>query len=290
MFLHSLDDDDTFPPVKNALREPDGLLAFSSQITIDRLESAYRQGIFPWYSDDQPVLWWSPQSRMVLICADFHLSHSMRKRLKQIARAQQLGDLKTCVVTVDCAFDAVLDGCATRGAKRYTSQNLLEPEATIHQVIDIHGRSTDQNISMRRSQEAHTAEQLAASSWITPHMQDAYRAWHQMGRVHSIETWQNGKLVGGLYGVSIGATFFGESMFARTTDASKIALAHLVWFLQRHHVSFIDCQMVTSHLSSLGARPIDRTDFILSLADGISQPNLPWKAGWLNADGVITPK
>jgi leucyl/phenylalanyl-tRNA--protein transferase len=265
MYLHALDDANHFPPVTTALNEPDGLLAFSSQITIDRLESAYQQGIFPWYSEGQPVLWWSPQSRMVLECENFHASHSLRKRLKQIARAQSLGDLKTCVVTVDCAFDAVLNGCATRGLKRNTRQALTESD-----VDD--------------------DECLASATWITPHMQDAYKAWHKLGRVHSIETWQNGELVGGLYGVSIGATFFGESMFTRATDASKIALAHLVRFLKRHDVSFIDCQMVTSHLGTLGASPIDRADFIKRATAGIKQPNLPWQAGWLNAEGEITPK
>ncbi len=261
MFLHALDEDNHFPPVNTALSEPDGLLAFSAQISIDRLESAYRQGIFPWYSDDQLVLWWSPRSRMVLACCDFHVSHSLRKRLNKIDKAQQLGDLESCVVTVDCAFDAVLNFCATRGAKQDTE----DPEK-------------------------HDAGHLAAATWITPHMQDAYKAWHQLGRVHSIETWQHGELVGGLYGVSIGATFFGESMFARATDASKIALAHLVLFLQRHHVKFIDCQMVTNHLSTLGARPIDRLEFIARVAQGVDQPDLPWQAGWLNSVGEITPK
>lgn len=296
MFLHALDEDDHFPPVNTALSEPDGLLAFSAQISIDRLESAYRQGIFPWYSGDQPVLWWSPQSRMVLECGDFHVSHSLRKRLKKIDKAQHLGDLTSCVVTVDCAFDAALDSCATRGAKRYTSQHLIEPKSALHQVNDIHLIKTDQttNHSNKNSEtedpETRDASFLATATWITPHMQDAYKAWHQLGRVHSIETWQHGELVGGLYGVSIGATFFGESMFARATDASKIALAHLVQFLQRHHVKFIDCQMVTSHLSTLGARPIDRAEFIARVAQGINQPDLPWQAGWLNSMGEITPK
>jgi len=248
-FLHALDDDVMFPPAEQALTEPDGLLAFSRNITLARLESAYRQGIFPWYSDDQPVLWWSPESRMVLDCEKFHASHSLRKRLKKIARDQSLGDLRSCVVTVNCAFNAVLEGCATRGD---ASQN--------------------------------------ASTWITPHMQQAYKAWHQQGRVHSIEAWQNDELVGGLYGVSIGATFFGESMFTRATDASKIALAHLVKFLKRQNVSFIDCQMVTNHLGTLGASPINRANFLSRVAKGIDQPNLPWQAGWINSEGEIMPK
>jgi leucyl/phenylalanyl-tRNA--protein transferase len=296
MFLHALDEYNHFPPVNTALIEPDGLLAFSAQISIDRLESAYRQGIFPWYSGDQPVLWWSPRSRMVLACADFHVSHSLRKRLKKIIQAQRLGDLKTCVVTVDCAFDAVLDSCATRGAKRYTSQHLIEPKSSLHQVDDFHLIKTDQttNQDNKNSEtedlQTHDVRHLAPATWITPHMQEAYKAWHKLGRVHSIETWQQGELVGGLYGVSIGATFFGESMFARATDASKIALAYLVQFLQRHHVKFIDCQMVTSHLSTLGARPIDRLEFIARLAQGINQPDLPWQTGWLNFMGEITPK
>jgi leucyl/phenylalanyl-tRNA--protein transferase len=295
MFLHALDEENHFPPVNTALSEPDGLLSFSAQISIDRLESAYRQGIFPWYSEGQPVLWWSPRSRMVLACHDFHVSHSLRKRLKKIVRDQSLGNLKSCVVTVDCAFDAVLDSCATRGAKRFTSQHLLEPKSTIYQVNDFHQVTTDQTKIQGNENpetedlETYDAGHLAATTWITPHMQDAYKAWHQLGRVHSIETWQYGELVGGLYGVSIGATFFGESMFARETDASKIALAHLVQFLQRHHVKFIDCQMVTNHLSTLGARPIDRLEFIARVAQGIHQPDLPWQAGWLNYRGEITP-
>lgn len=287
MALIWLEDCDPFPPVKEALSEPDGLLAASHNITIERLESAYQQGIFPWYSAGQPVLWWSPNSRMVLDCESFHPSHSLSKRLRQIARAQSLGDLKTCVVTVDCAFEAVLEGCAMRGKVVKGTVGQLVGETQPDQVDS--ADQAGQRVQAESVDRVNEAKAILPATWITPTMQKAYSAWHKLGRVHSIETWQHGQLVGGLYGVSIGSTFFGESMFTRANDASKIALAHLVLFLQQYNVPFIDCQMVTNHLNSLGAQAISREVFLTRVAAGVSQPEPPWQKGWLNYQGVLNP-
>lgn len=191
-----------------------GLVAAGGRLSPDRLEEAYRKGIFPWYSEGQPVLWWSPDPRMVLFVDEFNLTRSLRKTLKRFAGRAD------CAVRIDTAFARVIETCA----------------------------------SMPRDGEAGT--------WIVPDMIDAYRAWHERGRVHSVETWVDGELVGGLYGVGIGRMFFGESMFAHRTDASKVALAALVAFCRRHGIAMIDCQQKTAHLASLGAREIPRDDFL----------------------------
>lgn len=245
-----LDKDDPFPSVEQALEEPNGLLAVSQDITLARLEQAYRLGIFPWYSQGQPVLWWSPNPRMVLECDALHVSHSLGKTIRQIQAAHQQGDFSKWVVTVDCALTQVIQACAER----------------------VSGDSTQ-----------------PPDTWITPHMMQAYCDWHQHGRVHSVETWLNGQLVGGLYGVSIGRCFFGESMFRRANDASKIALYHLILFLKRHNVTFLDCQMFTNHLASLGAHLIDRSEFLQRVTQAIAQPELPWQMGWIRQDGDICP-
>lgn len=239
-----LDRDTPFPDPADALASPAGLLAAGADLTIQRLRLAYRQGIFPWFQDGEPILWWSPDPRMVLKCADFHPSHSLRKRLRQIARNQQQGHFDV-VVKVDHALRAVMQGCARRAADG-------RPE-----------------------------------TWITRDMQLAYQAWHLAGQVHSIETWIDGELAGGLYGVSLGKMFYGESMFSHATDASKIALAHLVRFLSRQGVLWIDCQMQTEHLSRLGALPVSRDVFIEHVRHASAEPAIEWKTGWLDLAGIL---
>lgn len=233
------------PDAHLALTDPPGLVAASMDLSVARLREAYSKGIFPWYGAGDPVLWWSPDPRTVLVCEQMHVSHSLAKRLRQIARKQQAGDLNSCVVTIDCAFDAVLDACASRGTS--------DPDAT----------------------------------WITPQMKQVYKQWHALGHVHSVETWLDGQLAGGLYGVSLGRMFFGESMFTLRTDASKIALFHLVRFLQRHSVTLIDCQMRTDHLLSLGAREISRHQFIEHVSVATREPDIEWKRGWVDHEGQL---
>ncbi|MGH8620145.1 MAG: leucyl/phenylalanyl-tRNA--protein transferase [Burkholderiales bacterium] len=205
---------DPFPVVETALREPDGLLAAGADLSVARLTDAYRHGIFPWFSDGQPILWWSPDPRMVLFPAELKVSRSLRKRLAR-------GDYE---VRTDTAFEQVMRACA---APRDDS----------------------------------------GGTWITEEMIRAYGALHAAGIAHSVETWIAGELAGGLYGVALGRMFYGESMFARVTDASKIALVHLVRQLARRNFGLIDCQMATAHLASLGARTVPRGEFVRRVAE-----------------------
>lgn len=208
-----------FPPVDRALQEPNGLLAAGGELTTERLLQAYRNGIFPWYSDGEPVLWWSPDPRMVLVPQEIAISRSLRKRLRR----------KDHEIRTDTSFTDVMIACA-------------EP----------------------REGEAGT--------WITKEMVSAYAALHRAGYAHCVETWMDGRLAGGLYGISIGRMFFGESMFSRESDASKIALAHLARQLGRWHFELIDCQMATPHLASLGAREIDRKVFLPAVSELVNYP------------------
>ena len=207
-----LDRNAPFPPLTRALSEPNGLLAAGGELTAERLINAYQNGIFPWYSADRPLLWWSPDPRMVLVPAALKISRSLGKKLHQGAFE----------IRVDSAFETVMRACA---APR-----------------DHHG-----------------------GTWITDDMVAAYTVLHQRGLAHSVETWIDGELAGGLYGVALGRMFYGESMFARATDASKIALAHLAKQLARWQFGLIDCQMNTAHLASLGAHEIARAVFIREL-------------------------
>jgi leucyl/phenylalanyl-tRNA--protein transferase len=204
-------DDDTapFPPVELALRDPDGLLAFGANLSVERLLHAYRAGIFPWYSEGQPIMWWSPDPRAVLRPAELKISRSLRKTLKK----------QPYTVTLDTAFAEVMDACA----------------------------------APRRDE---------TGTWITEEMKAAYHTLHLKGHAHSVEAWQDEELVGGLYGVAIGRVFFGESMFARRTDASKVAFVYLIRQLQRWGYALIDCQVHSDHLASLGAVNIPRPAFI----------------------------
>lgn len=225
-------DGDPLPPSGLALgpdSEAPGLLAAGGRLTPQRLAEAYRRGIFPWYSEGQPVLWWSPDPRMVLMTADFRLTRSLRKTLARFARSPG------CEVRIDSAFRTVMRHCAA------------------------------------------TPREGQNGTWIVDDIVEAYSAWHAQGAVHSVETWVDGTLVGGLYGVGIGRMFFGESMFSHRTDASKIALAALVCFCRQHGIDMIDCQQHTRHLASLGARDIPRAEFEARVAQ---RRELPPPAEW----------
>ncbi len=197
-----------FPPLREALSEPNGLLAAGGDLSCERLLAAYQRGIFPWYSDGQPILWWSPDPRMVLYPADFHVSRSLAKASRRLPWA----------FSVNEDFAAVIDACA---APRDTQDG----------------------------------------TWITPEMRAAYIDLHRRGWAHSVEVSLDGELVGGIYGLAIGRAFFGESMFSRVSNASKLALRFLCQRLQDDDFKLIDCQMHTAHLGSLGARLISRDAF-----------------------------
>ena len=198
----------SFPPLEHALSDPNGLLAAGGDLSPQRLLDAYSKGIFPWFNEGEPILWWSPDPRMVLFPDELKISRSLRKTLKK----------DHYQIRTDCSFSQVMHACALP----------------------------------RKGQ---------AGTWIHPEMIAAYTALHEMGLAHSIETWMDGVLVGGLYGVSLGQVFFGESMFSHVPDASKIAFVHLVKQLQYWEFDLIDCQVKTGHLASLGAREISRAAF-----------------------------
>ena len=215
-WLQPGDPPDAFPPVDTALAEPDGLLCAGGDLAPARLLAAYRRGIFPWFSEGQPILWWSPDPRTVLYPAEIKVSRSLGKTLRN----------RGFVVTLDRAFDEVMRRCADPG---------MRPEGT----------------------------------WISPQIQVAYQRLHELGYAHSFETWDDGRLVGGLYGVALGQVFFGESMFSLERDASKVALAELVRAMIERNGRLIDCQVASAHLESLGARSIPRRQFVRELAEAV---------------------
>jgi len=223
-----LEPTDRLPPVESALKVPNGLLAASEHLDVDRLIAAYRRGIFPWYGVEDPVLWWAPDPRMVLMTNAFKVSRSLRKKLRLV---HDHGELSICV---DRDFERVMRACA-------------EP---------------------RPGQE---------STWIGTEIMESYGELHRRELAHSVEIWRDDALVGGLYGVSLGRVFFGESMFSRETDASKIALAVLVQILRNAQASVIDCQQNTRHLASLGAREISRAEFCAILRRDTAGEDVPWK-------------
>jgi leucyl/phenylalanyl-tRNA--protein transferase len=202
-----------FPPLKNALREPNGLLAVGGCLSSERLVNAYRHGVFPWFSGDEPILWWSPNPRLVLFPEKIRISKRLAKTIRQ----------NKFDVTVNQAFDSVISKCA---------QQRVNAEGT----------------------------------WISNDIQRAYSKLHREGIAHSFEAWQNGELVGGLYGIALGNVFFGESMFHTVSDASKVAFSHCVQHLQTLGFQLIDCQVHSEHLVSLGAEEISRSDFSRLLA------------------------
>ena len=209
----------SFPPLEMALNEPNGLLAAGGDLSSQRLLAAYRCGIFPWFSQGEPVLWWSPDPRMVLFPEELRISRSLHKTLKK----------HHYEIRTDYAFTEVMRACA----------------------------------APRKAQEG---------TWIHPEMISAYTALHKIGLAHSVETWIEGKLAGGLYGIALGRMFFGESMFSQASDASKIAFVHLVKQLESWNFGMIDCQMKTKHLASLGAREIPRTEFAQILGNLVIAP------------------
>jgi leucyl/phenylalanyl-tRNA--protein transferase len=220
--------DTPFPPLAAAQKEPNGLLAVGGDLSPRRLLDAYRRGIFPWYSEGDPILWWSPDPRMVLYPAELRVTRSLAKTLRN----------RSHEIRFDTAFAEVMRGCA----------------------------------APRPGQ---------GGTWIGPEMRAAYRKLHDLGHAHSAETWIDGELAGGLYGVAIGNAFFGESMFSRARDASKLALVGLVRRLAADGYGLIDCQMHTTHLESLGAREIPRAEFARRVKDLVDYPRLPGR--WLAA-------
>ena len=218
--------DAPFPPLSAALSEPNGLLAAGGDLSPERLVAAYRRGIFPWYSAGQPILWWSPDPRMVLFVHEFRVARSLAKRVRR----------HEYEVRIDTAFRDVIDSCS----------------------------------AMPRAGQGGT--------WITADMIDAYCELNRRGIAHSVESWRDGRLCGGLYGMALGKVFFGESMFARETDASKVALVHLMALLRDQGVPLVDCQQETAHLRSFGARAIPRPAFAGHL-DALIHSTEP-VAGW----------
>ncbi len=226
-----LEPGDPFPEPATAWGENSdapGLLAAGGELNSETLLRAYSQGIFPWYSTGQPLLWWSTNPRMLLRTRAFRLHRSLRKVLRRFMQTPG------CEIRVDSAFEAVIHACSS---------------------------------SLRHGQ---------AGTWILPEMQDAYIALHRAGYAHSVETWQDGEMIGGLYCVSMGRAVFGESMFARRSDASKIALAALVGLSLAQGVEWIDCQQVTEHLAFMGAEPVEREAFAQALQSAQAQPGIRW--------------
>jgi leucyl/phenylalanyl-tRNA--protein transferase len=223
---------DAFPAVERAWSantEAPGLLAAGGQLSVPNLLAAYSNGIFPWYSEGQPTLWWSPDPRMVLQTSQFRLHRSLRRTIKQFR-------INTgCEIRFDSAFNQVISNCAS---------------------------------TSRRGQNG---------TWILPEMVGAYQTLHVHGYAHSVETWIDGQLAGGLYCVAIGQAVFGESMFAHRNDASKLALAALVGFCLQNRVQSIDCQQNTGHLASLGAAEIPRSRFVTQVQEAIRRPALHWE-------------
>jgi leucyl/phenylalanyl-tRNA--protein transferase len=224
MPVYLLTDDLNFPPVH--LATPEGLLAVGGDLSPERLLLAYQSGIFPWYSEDEPILWWSPDPRLVLYPEELKISRSLRKTIRR----------DRFRVSMDTCFAQVIQAC---------------------------GRTRVKN---------------GQGTWITPEMEKAYTRLHRLGYAHSVEIRHGNNLVGGLYGVSLGRCFFGESMFSTMPDSSKVALVALRNYLRKHQFDFIDCQMPTDHLIRMGARKITRDDFLAELHRSLQRPVLqgPW--------------
>jgi leucyl/phenylalanyl-tRNA--protein transferase len=245
MNLPWLDPGDPFPDPSlawDATQPAPGLLAAGGALDIDSLHRAYSSGIFPWFSEGQPILWWSTHPRMVLVPDEFRLHRSLRKKLTHLIAENRLE------VRMDTAFDEVIQACSG------------SPRA---------GQS---------------------GTWILPQMVQGYEAFHRAGYAHSVEAWIDGRLAGGLYCVGIGQAVFGESMFTRVPDASKMALSGLVAFARHHRVAFIDCQQNTQHLASLGAREIDRAEFVAQVAQNAKKRAPTWRFDPLYWNELLPPK
>ncbi len=223
-WLQRTDPPTALPPTTRALHEPNGLLAVGGALTPEWLIHAYRHGVFPWFSVEQPILWWAPDPRAVLRPAEFRVSRSLARSMRR----------RGYETRIDTAFEAVIEACAA-------------------------------------------PRQGAAGTWITREMHRAYVVLHERGLAHSFETWRGDRLVGGLYGVALGRVFFGESMFTRETDASKVALARLVGECLRQDVPLIDCQMPSPHLASLGSHNLPRRQFESELAALVAADDRSWR-------------
>ncbi len=223
-WLQKTDPPEALPATSHALREPNGLLAVGGALTPEWLIHAYRHGVFPWYSAEQPILWWAPDPRAVLLPEEFRISRSLARSIRN----------RGYTTRIDTAFEAVVEACA--GPRRGI-----------------------------------------AGTWITRDMRAAYVALHRRGLAHSVETWRGDRLVGGLYGVALGRAFFGESMFMREKDASKVALERLTRECLRLDVALIDCQLPSPHLASLGSRNLPRTGFESLLAGLVDADTSLWR-------------
>jgi leucyl/phenylalanyl-tRNA--protein transferase len=232
MPIYLLTDDLVFPPPH--LAEEGGLLAVGADLSAQRLLLAYRMGIFPWYSEESPILWWSPDPRLVLYPDEFRVSKSLQKIIKQ----------QRFWITLDTAFEQVMTACAYIERPRHEG------------------------------------------TWILDEMIQAYCHLHQAGYAHSVEAWYEGELAGGLYGVSLGRCFFGESMFARQNNASKVSLYHLVEYVKSLQFRLIDCQVTTAHLISLGAKEISRRRFLAELEQALRYPTLQGQWRFTTSKGM----
>lgn len=222
-----LDRTDRFPTLASALKEPNGLIAAGADLSSERLLDAYRQGIFPWYSEGEPILWWSPDPRTVFLLDEYKPSRSLQRFIRQ--------------------------NCSSRHSKR--------PNLKITLNHDF--KSVIENCSLPRPKQKET--------WISEDMKQAYLSLHEKQQAHSVEVWQNDKMVGGIYGVSVGKIFCGESMFSFISNASKVALTFLVSHLRKGRFPLIDCQVENEHLSSLGATKISRQEYTTFLNNNINQ-------------------
>jgi len=221
MPISSLDMEGTFPPTREA--EPDGLLAFGGDTSPERLLEAYRLGIFPWYNEEHPILWWAPPERCVMRPHEFLVPKSLKPRINQ----------GTYDVRMDTAFLQVLEGCQTVGQNR------------------------------------------EAGTWLNDELKDSCLRLHELGFAHSVEAWDGEHLVGGLYGVSLGGMFFGESMFSKLKDASKICMYHLCIWMETRGMDWLDCQIYNEHLAKLGAYVIPREDFEEELKESLKKDTIP---------------
>lgn len=228
MPVYLLSEELIFPPVHLATEE--GLLAVGGDLSVERLLLAYRSGIFPWYSEGDPILWWAPDPRLILFLDELKVSKSLNKKIRQ--GVYQL--------TLDTSFEQVINACAD------------------------------------------TRIQNGSGTWITDEMKNAYCRLHERGYAHSVEAWRDGQLVGGLYGVSLGPVFFGESMFSSMSDASKVCLVRLVEIMKAHRFAFIDCQVATDHLQRMGARIIPRRRFMAQLNRAMQHS--PGSCNWTVTD------
>ena len=220
MPIFSLSEKLLFPPPW--LARPDGLLCMGGDLSVQRILLAYKNGIFPWFAENEPILWWSPDPRLVLFPGNIRISKSLQKKIRK----------KVFDITINCAFEQTIRSCAKPRKKEHTG------------------------------------------TWLVEEMREAYIRLHHLGFAHSVETWKEGRLVGGLYGISLGGVFFGESMFSFHSDASKVALAALTCHLKKHKYDLIDCQVKTDHLMSMGATEIPRKHYLDILHKSVKRSNM----------------